>query len=226
MSVVSKVIILAAGKANELDGLNKVLIRHPKTGLRVLDHLIAAFEGKDITVVVGHRAVQIMQLYPELNYVINSEWAVSNNAMSLGLALSNEPTYVVSGDMIFDKNLVSMLDQHEPNLVLTEKRENRTLSAVHCVLNENKEIVETYQGQVKNVIHPEAIGLFKISDKEILDRWKRTSVKHGNLFVGQTLPCDLCSIKSVLLGHHSFIEINTADDYLRLILDGRGAKSD
>lgn len=226
MSVVSRVIILAAGKANELDGLNKVLIRHPKSGLRVLDHLIAAFDGKKITVVVGHRAVQIMQMYPELDYVINHEWAISNNAMSLGLALDNEPTYVVSGDMIFDKNLVDMLDKQDPNMVLTERRENRTLSAVHCVLNEREEILETYQGQVKKITHPEAIGLFKISNKEILDRWKRTSIRHGNLFVGQTLPCDVFPIRSVLLDDHSFTEINTAEDYLRLILDSRELRSD
>ncbi|MBT5717854.1 MAG: hypothetical protein HOI70_13175, partial [Opitutae bacterium] len=108
-----------------------------------------------------------------------------------------------------------------PDLVLTEKRENRTLSAVHCVLGQDERIVETYQGAVKDVEHPEAIGLFKISDYEILRKWKFTSVKHGNLFVAQTLPCDIQPIKSVPRNNHSFVEINTPEDYLRLLEEKR-----
>jgi hypothetical protein len=113
--------------------------------------------------------------------------------------------------------LIDQLDVLDKNIIVTERRENRTLSAVHCVLNEDDEVVETYQGEVKNVNNPEAIGLFKISDTEILKKWKYTSIKYGNLFVGQTLPCSIGSIKSIPLDEHSFIEINTVDDYLRLI---------
>ena len=60
-----------------------------------------------ITVVIGFGALQIMESYPDLNYVINDNWATTNNAMSLGLALNqiNSPTYVVSGDMFFLLNL-------------------------------------------------------------------------------------------------------------------------
>jgi choline kinase len=217
MNTVSNVIVLAAGRGDQLDGLNSVMIRHPQTGLRVLDHVISAFEGKRITVVVGYRAIQVMESYPMLNYVINPNWAVSNNAMSLGLALGDEPSYVLSGDMFVEKPLVDELDCSCPDLVLTEKRENRTLSAVHCVVGEDERIVETYQGAVRDVEHPEAIGLFKISDYEILRKWKFTSIKHGNLFVAQTLPCHIQAIKSVPLKNHSFVEINTPEDYLRLI---------
>ena len=226
MSLVSRVIVLAAGKANELDGLNKVLIKNPATGLSILEHLMLAFSGKKITVVVGYRAVQVMQAYPDLDYVINHDWAISSNAMSLGLALTDQPTYVVSGDMIFDKELIDYLDTLGDNIVLTERRENRTLSAVHCEVNEDNEIIKTYQGEVKDVNNPEAIGLFKISELEVLRRWKYTSIKHGNLFVGQTLPCSIGIIRAVLLNDHSFIEINTADDYLRLIENVRGSKDD
>jgi hypothetical protein len=42
-------------------------------------------------------------------------------------------------------------------MVLTELRENRTLSAIHCILNESNAISETYQGAIKDVKHPEAI---------------------------------------------------------------------
>ena len=81
MSKIARAIILAAGRGHQLDGVNKVLIRHPKTGRTILDHAIEAFAGKNVTVVVGFRAIQIMELYPQLDYVLNPEWAVTGNAM-------------------------------------------------------------------------------------------------------------------------------------------------
>lgn len=226
MSAASRAIILAAGRGNQLDGINKVLIKHPKTGMTVLDHAISAFSGKKITVVVGYRSIQIMERYPCLDYVINQNWAISSNAMSLGLALNNEATYVISGDMFIDKPLIAELDESGPNIVLTENRENRTLSAVHCVLQQGSIITETYQGAVRDVRHPEAIGLFKISNEDLLRRWKHLSIKYGNLFAAQTLPCDGEPIESVPVKDHPFVEINTPDDYLRFMERNRESNND
>src|SRR5690606_16619466 len=111
--------------------------------------------------------------YPQLDYVVNYDWALTNNAMSLGLALDERPSYVVSGDVFFDRPLIEKLDAAPADLVLTEARENRTLTAIHCMLRENGTIEETYQGAVRNVRHPEAIGLFKVSNAELLERWKK-----------------------------------------------------
>lgn len=217
MSDVEQVIILAAGRGHQVDGMVKVLVRHPVTRKSVLEHACEAFAGKHIIVVVGFRAVQVMEAAPQLDYIVNADWALTNNAMSLGLALSDAPTYVVSGDMFFDRALVEHLDEQEPDLVLTEARENRTLSAVHCMLRPDATVAETYQGAIRDVSHPEAIGLFKISNPELLRRWKRVSVAHGNLFVGQTLPCDGAPIASAPVGDFDFAEINTPGDYLRLM---------
>jgi len=221
MSEISRAIILAAGRGHQVDGICKILIRHPVTGMTILDHAISAFHGKKITVVVGFRSIQIMQQYPHLDYVINHEWALSNNAMSLGLALDGEPTYVISGDIFIDGSLISALDGCGPNLALTEYRENRTLTAIHCILRENNTIEEVYQGAVRDMSHPEAIGLFKISDTEILKNWKQLCVRHGNLFVAQTLPFNRMPIDSVPVGNHTFVEINTPADYLRFIHETR-----
>lgn len=217
MRRVDRVIVLAAGRGHQLDGATKVLIRHPATGRTILDHLMDAFSGKRITVVVGFRAIQIMEQYPKLDYVINHDWAVTNNAMSLGLALDGEPTYVASGDIFFDRALVQELDEAAPNLALTELRDNRTLTAIHCVLRDDGSLAETYQGPVKDIRHPEAIGLFKITDDELLRRWKHRSIRHGNLFVGQTLPCEDGVIMAVPRKDHPFVEINTPADYLRFL---------
>lgn len=214
---VERAIILAAGQGFQLDGMNKALIRHPGTGKTILDHAIDAFAGKAITVVVGFRAIQIMETYPRLDYVINSDWALTNNAMSLGLALTDEPCYVVSGDIFFDRDLIQELDAAPENLVLTDNRENRSLTAIHCITDDNKRVVETYQGPVRDILHPEAIGLFKISDSGALQEWRKLCIRHGNLFAGQTLPCGRAAIESYPLGEHMFEEINTPADYLRLV---------
>ncbi|HXE72363.1 MAG TPA: NTP transferase domain-containing protein [Candidatus Nitrosotenuis sp.] len=216
MSAVNRAIILAAGQAFQLDGVNKVLIRHPRDGRTILDWALDAFAGKKVTVVVGFRSVQIMQAYPHLDYVINPDWAVTSNAMSLGLALNDEPCYVVSGDIFFERELVERLDQGPPDLALTEARENRPLTAVHCVLRPDDSISETYLGPVRDIRHPEAIGLFKASHPELLRRWKQQCLRHGNLFVGQVLPCDIVPVVSFPRQESTFDEINTPADYLRL----------
>lgn len=217
MTAVNRAIILAAGRGHQLDGVTKVMIRHPKSGKTILDHAIEAFAGKRITVVVGFRAIQIMEQYPQLDFVINHEWAVTSNAASLGLAINNEPCYVVSGDIFFDRPLIERLDRQAGDAVLTDLRENRALSAIHCVLDPTGSIVETYQGPMRDAAHPEAVGLFKVTSPQILSGWKKLSMKHGNLFVGQTLPCNEAPIQSVPLAGEQFEEINTPGDYLRAI---------
>jgi choline kinase len=217
MTSVNQAIILAAGRGHQVDGMPKVLIRHPATGKSILRHACEAFFPKRVVVVVGFRAVHVMETAPELDYVINHEWALTNNAMSLGLALNDEPSYVVSGDIFIERDLVRHLDTLGPDLALVESRENRVLSAVHCVLRDDQSILETYQGPLRSMAHPEAIGLFKVSDLDLLRRWKRNCVSHGNLFVGQTLPCDGAPVATAPVGHHEFTEINTPVDYFKLL---------
>jgi choline kinase len=217
MNSIDKVIILAAGRGNQADGLAKALIQHPCTGRSILDHAVDAFAGKKIVTVVGFRAIQIMETHPEIHYVINNEWSISNNAMSLALALDDEPCYVVSGDIFFEKSLIDRLDKLPPNLILTENRENRPLTAIHCTLRQDGTVGSTYQGPIQNNADPEAIGLFKLQDLETLHQWKRLCAKHGNLFVGQLLPCNYVPIIAVDKGDATFDEINTPSDYLNLI---------
>ncbi len=211
-----RAIVLAAGKSQQMDGLSKVLIRHPTTGKTVLDYAIEAFGEDKVCVAVGYRAIEIMQQYPKLQYAYNPNWALTNNAMSLGLALTEEPSYVVSGDIFLAPELITRLDAI-PNAVLTSPREKRSLSAVHCVLDEQGRLIETYQGPVRNMQHPEAVGLFKLSDKSLLREWKRRCLHHSNLFVGQLAPCDIGEIVAVELEDELFFEINTPTDYLHLI---------
>lgn len=217
MSQVGRAIILAAGKSLQLDGVSKALIRHPATGRTILDHAIEAFAGKRVTVVVGFRAIQIMQAYPQLDYVHNPDWALTNNAMSLALALDDEPAYVVPGDIFMDSSLINRLDAQGPDLALVSDREKRSLSAIHGILDAGKRITTTYQGPLRDIAHPEMVGLFKLSSPDLLRSWRRRCVEHSNLFAGQLLPCEEGDIKAVPLGDELYYEVNTPTDYLELI---------
>ncbi len=221
MSAVDHVIILAAGRSLQLDGISKAMIRHPVTGRTILEHAIDAFAGKRITVVVGFRAIQIMQAYPQLDYVHNPDWALTNNAMSLGLALDGRPAYVVSGDIFIGPELVERLDRGAPDLVLVSDREKRALSAIHCVLDDCQRVIETYQGPVRSMAHPESVGVFKVSDAGLLRAWQRRCIEHSNLFAGQLLPCDQAAVAIETLGEELFYEINTPVDYLELLQASR-----
>ena len=104
-------------------------------------------------------------------------------------------------------------------MALTSTRENRILTAINCVIT-NDRITETYIGPLRSVSDPEAIGIFKISDQNLLRLWKQRCLKHGNLFVGQTLPIDddynpIYSVQFPI--DEKLYEINTVLDYIRLI---------
>jgi choline kinase len=66
MSAVGQAIILAAGRGHQVDGMAKVLIRHPATGKSILEHAVEAFAGKRVIVVVGFRAVHVMESAPRV----------------------------------------------------------------------------------------------------------------------------------------------------------------
>jgi choline kinase len=221
-----RVIILAAGQGFLLDGMVKCLVRAPHDSRPLLEKAIEAFAGHKITVVVGYRAVSIMEVFPELDYVYNPDWGTSNNSLSLGLALNDEPTYVLSSDLVFERDIVEELEAAGPNLVLTERRENRILSSINCA-TDGASVREFYVGPLRTPADPEAVGMFKISDRTLLRQWKRNCLKHGNLFVGQNLPVGSgeVDVRTHDLGSHLFYEINNPADYLRALRVYRGART-
>ena len=213
-----RVIILAAGQAFQLDGFNKLLIKDPKDGRKIIDKYLEAFKGKNITVVLGYRAINMMHNYPNLHYVFNPDWAVTNNSFSLAHAIDDSPCFVLSCDLFIDPELIRMMDETHADCVLTENLSNRTLTTLNCSLSKNRKIVEIYQGPLKSNHDPAAIGIYKITNPEILKAWKRNCLEHSNLFVGQNLPFNIdFPIYALDKGPYSVDEVNTPLDYIRLI---------
>ena len=218
-----RVIVLAAGQGYQLDGFNKLLIRDPLDGQTIIEKYTSAFPNMDITIVVGYRAINVMQQYPDYNYIYNQDWAATNNSYSLSLAISDEPCYVISGDLIIESELIRLLEDSNPNIVLTEFRENRTMSALNVSMDDDLRIREVYQGKLLNAKDPEAVGIFKITSPELLKEWLRNCRKYNNLFVGQNLPYNTkIPINAVDLDKHRLYEINTPMDYIRLLDKERG----
>ncbi|MCK4664964.1 MAG: hypothetical protein KAT68_18990 [Bacteroidales bacterium] len=212
-----RTIILAAGQGFKLDGCIKLLIRDPKSGERIIDHYLRIFNDTKITVVVGYKAIEIIQRYPNLHYIYNSDWNITNNSYSLGLALNEEPSIIISSDFIIHEDLITAMNNFKPNCILTENRDNRQLNSLNCDVLVDSKIEEIYQGPLRNNKDPEAIGIYKISDKKLLRIWKKNCLTHGNLFAGQNLNFDISPIYSFDMGSYNFHEINTVLDYLNLI---------
>ena len=64
-----RVIILAAGQGFLLDGMVKCLVRAPHDGRALLERAVEAFAGHQVTVVVGYRAVAVMEAFRDLDFV-------------------------------------------------------------------------------------------------------------------------------------------------------------
>jgi len=71
-----RLIVLAAGQAFKLDNINKLLIRHPKTGETILQRYERLFKNYEVTVVTGFKAIAIMSSFPNLNYIHNDQWRI------------------------------------------------------------------------------------------------------------------------------------------------------
>ena len=212
-----RAIILAAGQGFQLDGCVKLLIKDPISKKRIIDRLIEIFDEKNITIVVGYKAIEIIQRYPKINYVFNPDWKITNNSYSLGLALDENPCYVLSSDLIISNDIITKLENSHPNSILTSNIENREMNSLNCNIDDDYRISNIYQGARKKNNDPEAIGVYKISNEQVLRKWKKNCLLHGNLFAGQNLPFGIESIFAIDKENYRVDEINTVIDMLNII---------
>ena len=212
-----RLIILAAGQGFKLDGFNKLLIKDPKHKETILDRYIKLFPDYEITVVVGYRAIEIMNQYPELNYIYNEEWRITGNSYSLALAINDRPCIVISADLLFDNEMVELIAKSPQDSVFILNSENKGLNTVRCKTDSLQgEVLKIYQGEQQGN-DPETIGIFKISSPEVLKQWKKNCMQNKSSFAGLNLPLDIKKIYSVDKKELFFHEINSPQDYINLI---------
>ncbi len=69
-----KLIVLAAGDSFAIDGFNKLMIREPKSRKTILELYQEIFDVSAIEIVVGYKALELMNTYPEFTYHYNKNW--------------------------------------------------------------------------------------------------------------------------------------------------------
>ena len=212
-----RTIILSAGQGIDLDGFNKLLIKCPKRNKTILDLYLEYFKGTKITVVLGYRAINVIHNYPKLDFIYNKDWNLYGNSYSLGLALNEEPCYVISGDLFFNKEIIKKMENINKDILVCKNTENRSLKSVNVKIKKKGGIEEIYMGRVKDPKDQECMGIFKIISKNILKEWKKNCLKKRNVFAAENLNFAKKKIHILNIDKHKFNEINTPQDYLNMI---------
>ena len=211
-----KLIVLAAGDSFELDGFNKLLINHPKYNKTILELYKNFFNVEKIEIVVGFKSLEIMNAYPNFDYIYNKKWQTTGSGYSLALALTTEPCYVISSDFLIDiEKAKDLLDKD--NFALIKKSESRRLSSLNVKLDDSSScITEVYRGKsYKN--DPEILGVFKISDPDILRLWKKNGFENPHNYAGESLPFQVHKISTLTIDNDIITEINTPEDYINFL---------
>lgn len=206
-----KVIILAAGVGSRLGyGLPKALVRFcdKKTILdHQLENLERITEPENIRVVIGYKGNLIRKRHPNLEYVINRRYKVTNTSKSLliGLEDLDEDVIWLNGDVVFDPRIL--------NLILKEKNEN-----LICV--DNKKVGEeevkynlTSDGYIKrlsknipyglgeavgiNYVKKETLPVLRESlreceDQDYFEEGIQKSIKKGEKFKALNIQDNFC----------------------------------
>lgn len=219
-----RLVILAAGQGFQLDGFNKITLKHPISRKTILDYYLEFFPGFEVTVVVGYKAITIMNEYPQLDYVYNSEWRTKGNSYSLALALDERPCIVLPSDFFLDKELADSIRTAKGNRGLISPTENRSQQALHCSIQDHR-ITDVYDGRARSG-DPELMGVFKIEDPRILRTWRRNCLSNtrSSAFIGENLPLHEFEIETLTASPQHFHEINTPVDYVSFLESKRVAE--
>ncbi len=209
-----RLIILSAGDSFELDGFNKLLINNPISGKTIIEQYQSIFEPSEIIVVVGYKAMEIMNRYPNFKYIYNKKWQTTGSAYSLSLALDEKPSIIIESDFFIDEKLKDEFSSND-EFVVIKKSESKSLNSYKAVINKNK-ITGVYSGKSKDN-DPELLGVFKISNIETLREWKKNGIQNPHQYIGQSFPYETSNIPFIEVSGKSITEINTPSDFINFI---------
>jgi L-glutamine-phosphate cytidylyltransferase len=152
-------IILAAGIGERLGnfaaGLPKCFLEIG--GRSILDRQLEALEGMDVIMVVGYKADLIKSRYPHLKFVHNPDYLNTNTIHSLGLALNGKDSFILNGDVVFDKKIINLLNK--PSCAAVEFK-NVHPEEIQVITRDGNEIVRIG----KNINgEGEAVGIYRFS---------------------------------------------------------------
>lgn len=166
MNYSNSLLVLSAGRGIGLDGFNKLNLVSPSTGETILDRYNRQL-GKNITIVTGYRAPEIMSCYPKFKFVYNYVWYETGSAFSAALGLKNEPTVIVPSDLFIGDDEAETISNASGNVIFTFKSENRAMGAVNITIKE-KNILDIYEGPKRNGDDHVFSGIVRVEDKTVI----------------------------------------------------------
>lgn len=123
-----KAVILAAGRGTRLGlDLPKAMVQVDDRRMIIdyqLENLKPFIPVEDILAVVGYRKELIMARHPELTFVFNERFAVTNTSKSLlkGLSYLDDDVLWLNGDVIFDREIIPKMLNRGCSCVLVDNK--------------------------------------------------------------------------------------------------------
>ena len=165
------VIILAAGRGTRLGKPFPKTLTNLKDGksilLHQLDGLYKYIRRDNIFVVVGYKKELIKQVFPDLHYINNDRYNVTNTSQSLLIALNQFPKKDIlwlNGDIIYDHRVIKRLIS-TPNSCMAVNSAKVGDEEVKYKTNKSGYVIEIS----KEVKKPEgeSVGIHKIPANEV-----------------------------------------------------------
>ena len=165
------VIILAAGRGTRLGKPFPKTLTNLKDGksilLHQLDGLYKYIRRDNIFVVVGYKKELIKQVFPDLHYINNDRYNVTNTSQSLLIALNQFPKKDIlwlNGDIVYDHRVIKRLIS-TPNSCMAVNSAKVGDEEVKYKTNKSGYVIEIS----KEVKKPEgeSVGIHKIPANEV-----------------------------------------------------------
>tara|TARA_B100000315_G_scaffold195877_1_gene186901 strand:- start:60 stop:761 length:702 start_codon:yes stop_codon:yes gene_type:complete len=165
------VIILAAGRGTRLGKPFPKTLTNLKDGksilLHQLDGLYKYIRRDNIFVVVGYKKELIKQVFPDLHYINNDRYNVTNTSQSLLIALNQFPKKDIlwlNGDIVYDHRVIKRLIS-TPNSCMAVNSAKVGDEEVKYKTNKSRYVIEIS----KEVKKPEgeSVGIHKIPANEV-----------------------------------------------------------
>ncbi len=206
-----RAILLNAGRGRRVGCGNKCLLR---TGAgTILDRQLGALKRNgicDVIVVVGHDMAKIQSRYPQLQYVENPLYRVTNTAYSLMMALRSDrrAAFVVNGDTMFSDATIAAMMPYDDAAAIR--------NTPHCPVSEisvkleNGDIVKIGRGVDRDF---ESVGIHKFSASTCERLFRALSRSDFNTFFPEVVDDILpFGFRGVFVD--DVYEVDTRQDYL------------
>ena len=215
-------VILAAGVGSRLGRPLPKSLSFLPDGERIMGRQIRFFKEsgiKRIYIVVGFKKSLIMEEYPDVFYVYNPIYYISNTSKSLfyGLKDLEDDVIWVNGDVIFDKSIIEMIIKEKGNVVAVN---NLKCGKEEVKYRTNREgEIESISKNIEDG-EGEALGINRISKKSLPDFLKALYECDNNDYFEKGIEKIIdkgITVKPLNVSVYRCIEVDFEEDYRKAL---------